>query len=71
MDLADLFGRETLVSKKVYRPYFGYPIPRYPIVAPSNSFELLGGLLRSLGMDPAYDGHQALSMGPILLSYYR
>jgi hypothetical protein len=29
------------------------------------------GLLRSLGMNPSYDGRHALTMGPLLLSYYR
>jgi hypothetical protein len=28
--LAGLLGRETLVSNKVYGPYFGYPVLRYP-----------------------------------------
>jgi hypothetical protein len=29
-----LFNRETLVGKKVYRPYFGYLFPSYPKAAP-------------------------------------
>jgi hypothetical protein len=71
---ADLLDKEILVGNKVYRPHFGYPVPRYPTAAPespSNSCELLGGLLRVLGTSPSYDGHHALSVGPLFLGYYR
>jgi hypothetical protein len=74
--LTILLGRETLVSKKVLWALFWYHVPRYLKVGPEpeppiNLSELCGGLLRSLGTDSARDGRHTLSMGPLLLGYYR